>query len=210
MEHIVKHGFITTEELQNYGYNHPPRAARDVREEGVPLVTFRVRSTDGRSIGAYKLGALKDVIGAKLGGRSVLSKETLDALYASSGGRCFGCFHAFEKRYLTIDHRVPYEIAGDTGSLEDEERFMLLCGTCQRKKSWSCEHCPNWGAKDSTVCGGCIWAQPEGYTHVATAAIRRAELVFHGEEVAVFDALRRKAAAEGVALDALLKTRLLR
>jgi len=30
IDHIMKHGFITTEDLENtYGYNHPPRAARD-------------------------------------------------------------------------------------------------------------------------------------------------------------------------------------
>jgi len=33
IDHIVKKGFITTEELEKkYEYNHPPRAARDVRE----------------------------------------------------------------------------------------------------------------------------------------------------------------------------------
>ena len=33
IDHILKHGFITTEDLEKtYGYNHPPRAARDVRE----------------------------------------------------------------------------------------------------------------------------------------------------------------------------------
>jgi hypothetical protein len=37
IDHILKHGFITTEELEKeYGYKHPPRAARDVREQGVP------------------------------------------------------------------------------------------------------------------------------------------------------------------------------
>jgi hypothetical protein len=36
--HILKHGQITTEELKNlYGYNHPPRAARDVKEHGIPI-----------------------------------------------------------------------------------------------------------------------------------------------------------------------------
>lgn len=31
IDHILEHGFITTEELEKkYGYNHPPRAARDV------------------------------------------------------------------------------------------------------------------------------------------------------------------------------------
>lgn len=57
IKHIIKKGFITTEELTNdYGYEHAPRAARDVRERGINLVTYRVKSTDGRSIAAYKFG----------------------------------------------------------------------------------------------------------------------------------------------------------
>ena len=37
-EHLLKYGSITTEELTTiYGYEHPPRAARDLREAGVPL-----------------------------------------------------------------------------------------------------------------------------------------------------------------------------
>ncbi|WP_044290750.1 hypothetical protein [Rivularia sp. PCC 7116] len=41
IEHILQHGYITTEDLkETYGYNHPPRAARDVRERGIPLETF--------------------------------------------------------------------------------------------------------------------------------------------------------------------------
>ena len=45
IEHIMKYGFITTEDLETtYGYNHPPRAARDVREAGIPLETFTVKS----------------------------------------------------------------------------------------------------------------------------------------------------------------------
>lgn len=51
IEHILKHGLVTTEELeQQYGYKHPPRAARDVRESGIPLETFRVKNKEGRSI----------------------------------------------------------------------------------------------------------------------------------------------------------------
>ena len=41
--HILTYGYITTEELkEKYGYNHPPRAARDVREQGIPLETFQI------------------------------------------------------------------------------------------------------------------------------------------------------------------------
>lgn len=43
INHILEYGFITTEELKvRYGYNHPPRAVRDVREHGIAIETFRV------------------------------------------------------------------------------------------------------------------------------------------------------------------------
>lgn len=34
---ILKKGFCSTEDLKNGGYEHAPRAARDVRELGIPL-----------------------------------------------------------------------------------------------------------------------------------------------------------------------------
>lgn len=59
IQHILKNGYITSEELKDvYGYNHPPRAVRDVREYGIPLVTYRVQGSDGRKIAAYKLSTL--------------------------------------------------------------------------------------------------------------------------------------------------------
>ena len=51
IDHILKHGHISTEELKNtYGYNHPPRAARDVKEHGIDLDRFSVVGSDGRKI----------------------------------------------------------------------------------------------------------------------------------------------------------------
>ena len=48
IDHIIEHGFITTEDLEKtYGYSHPPRAARDVREAGIPLETFKIKSSSG-------------------------------------------------------------------------------------------------------------------------------------------------------------------
>src|SRR5687768_14836149 len=70
LDHIVKHGHITTDELKTlYGYNHPPRAARDVREAGFPLETFKVKGPDGRSIAAYRLPASLKVDPRRAGGR---------------------------------------------------------------------------------------------------------------------------------------------
>jgi hypothetical protein len=46
IQHILKHGFVTSQELKGtYGYNHPPRAVRDVREHGIPIITYRVAGT---------------------------------------------------------------------------------------------------------------------------------------------------------------------
>lgn len=57
IDHILKHGFITSQELKDkYGYNHPPRAARDVKENGIPIEMFRVEGNDGRKIAAYRFG----------------------------------------------------------------------------------------------------------------------------------------------------------
>ena len=44
VDHILEHGFIATDELEQiYGYMHPPRAVRDVREQGIPIETYRIR-----------------------------------------------------------------------------------------------------------------------------------------------------------------------
>lgn len=71
IDHILEYGQITTEELKDkYGYNHPPRAVRDVREQGIPIITFRVTGSDGRKIGAYKFGNPADVRSTQLSGRT--------------------------------------------------------------------------------------------------------------------------------------------
>src|SRR5208337_2387268 len=89
IDHILKYGHITTQELKDkYGYNHPPRAARDVREHGIPLETFRVSGTDGRKIGAYRFGDPTRSRFAKLAGRTAFSKELKQKLIALNGCRC--------------------------------------------------------------------------------------------------------------------------
>ena len=42
LDYLVKHGSITTDDIKALGYEHPPRAIRDVREQGIPLITQRV------------------------------------------------------------------------------------------------------------------------------------------------------------------------
>ena len=153
IQHILKHGYITTQELKDtYGYNHPPRAARDVREHGIPLVTYRVPGPDGRSIGAYKFGDPKDAqnLVSKAAGRTVLSKALKHALIEKYGSKCFIYLETMAESVLQVDHRIPYEIGGEQDE-KDIDCFMLLSPSANRAKSWTCEHCVNWEKKRSGI-----------------------------------------------------------
>lgn len=212
LEHIIRNGQITTEELKDLGYNHPPRAARDVRESGIPLITFSVTSSDGRSIAAYKLGDLSQIRTAKSGGRTNFSKAFKKLLYEEySQGHCNICYGEYAERYLQIDHRIPYEISGDdTGYTERPEDYMLVCGSCNRAKSWSCEHCPNWTKRSQAVCAVCYWANPESYSHIALQEVRRLDLNWSGKEAAVYDALKAQAEANRLPVPTYVKRLLAR
>ena len=183
VEHILKHGSITTQELLDHGYKHAPRAARDVREEGIPLKTERVTSPAGERMARYLFDDFSKFEQGKIGGRKVFSKGLKARLYADNLEKCYVCSTKYEERYLQVDHRVPYEVAGDNGNLdENPKKFMLLCSSCNRSKSWSCEHCENWiQSKDTKVCETCYWCQPQNYQHVALKQQRRTELIWEGE-----------------------------
>jgi len=196
IDHILQHGFITTEELkEKYGYNHPPRAVRDVREHGIPLETYRVTGADGRKIAAYRFGEVKTNRLRKLSGRTGLSRKIKEALVEKYGCRCFIYLEEIDERELQIDHRVPYEVGGDgAGGELNPDDFMLLSGSANRAKSWSCEHCENWSnLKDRTVCLTCYWAYPENHSHIAMRQIRRLDLVWQGEEIDIYEKLKAEA-----------------
>lgn len=193
IDHIIKHGQITTEELEKqYGYTHPPRAARDVREAGIPLRTIRVKSSDGRSIAAYTLGDLTKIRKDRLYGRITFPKKFKSELYEKDEGKCAICSGYFESRYLQVDHKVPYEVAGDINSLErNAGDYMLLCSSCNRAKSWSCEHCENWlTEKSSEICLACYWGNPEDYSHIALREIRRLDLIWEDEDIKNYEKLK--------------------
>jgi hypothetical protein len=201
IDHILKHGGVSTDELQDLGYTHPPRAARDVREQGIPLDTYRVRSEKtGRMIGAYRFADPSKIKGGRIGGRRAFSKAFKEALLDRYGSCDTITGERMDSRYLQIDHRVPYEVAGDeAGTNLNLEDYMLLDASNQRAKSWSCEHCENWQTvHDPDICCGCYWAFPESYEHVAMQDERRVDVIWQGEETRHYDAARTAAAAEGL------------
>jgi hypothetical protein len=199
INHILQHGFITSQELKDlYGYNHPPRAVRDVREHGIPLITYRVDGIDGRKIAAYKFGDSNELSHAvsKTAGRTVLSKALKKALIEKYGSKCFIYYREMDEAQLQVDHRVPYEIGGEK-EYENVDFYMLLSPSANRAKSWTCEHCENWKIKDYNFCVKCFWSHPEKYTHIAGKYEKVITVVFSGNEVEDYQKLIELSGVEG-------------
>jgi hypothetical protein len=194
LDSILQQGMVTTEDIRNAGYTHEPRAARDVRELGFPLKTLKVKHSNGRSIAAYTLD-LEKLQNPAMGGRRALSKKEREEIIRIAGGRCQICTSTLN---LQVDHRIPYQVGGESKP-HDGEAFQVLCGSCNRKKSWACEHCPNaLELKDAAVCRSCYWFGLDSYTHVATIEERRTDLIWIGKlETDVVDRLNREANIAG-------------
>ena len=206
IDHILEHGQITTEELRDiYGYNHPPRAVRDVREHGIPIETFRVVGSDGRHIAAYRFGDPSEQRAAQLSGRTAFTTALKSSLIERFGARCNLYMETFPENELQIDHRVPFEISGDVELPDDPNEYMLLCASANRAKSWSCEHCENWQVREVSSCRSCYWAFPEQYSHVAMRDIRRLDIMWSGEEVRDYESLRDEAEGNDEALPVFVK-----
>lgn len=210
IDHIIEFGHVTSEELATiHGYDHPPRAVRDVREHGIPIETFRVNSTDtGRPIAAYRFGDPSQIKRGRIGGRKTFSKKFKEQLVERYESRDAFTGERLESRYLQIDHRVPYEIAGEGSHEEtDLDEYMLIDSSGQRAKSWSCEHCENWlGERKESICRSCFWAYPEKYEHVACQPTRRVDIEWRGEkELSEFERLRNRARRKNMTVADFLK-----
>lgn len=133
-----------------------------------------------------------------------IPKAIRDHLLDQHHNQCVICGEAYPQQFLQIDHRIPYAIIGDIPDPTPTD-YLLLCRACNRAKSWTCEHCPNFQTQDPTLCLSCYWANPRAYQHIATRALRRVELVWTEDDAAIFDALYYKADIAGVALHSYLK-----
>lgn len=208
IEHLLEHGQITTEDLEiQYGYKHPPRAIRDVREQGIPIETFNVKNAEGKTIAAYRFGDPNQLIQGRIGGRRTFPKAFKQALDQHHANRCAICNIGYESRYLQVDHRIPYQVVGDVDDERQIADYMPLCGSCNRAKSWSCEACTNWQVdKNPEVCKRCYWATPTDYDHIATRPIRRLDLVWSDDEAQIYDTLLADAQEANQSLAEYIKT----
>lgn len=198
IQHIIRAGSITSQQLTElYGYEHPPRAIRDVRELDIPLITERMKAEDGKTIAVYRFGDLTQWKAnvKKTSGRTALTKTLKDALVAKYGAKCSVYLEEMSPVELQVDHRVPYEIGGEASSA-NVDSFMLLSPSANRMKSWSCEHCANWIRKDPYFCLRCFWAHPENYDHIAGVERREIHLMFSGDEIVDYEKLMQSVGEE--------------
>lgn len=208
---ILERGSITTEELLELGYKHAPRARMDCVDNGFPIKTTMVKASDGSRMASYSLLSETELRESQ-SGRSIIPKVFKAKLIAHYGEYDRITGWQVTARALQVDHRIPYQVGGDEGlENEDLNAFMLLTGSTQRAKSFSCERCPNFlELKDPTVCATCYWAFPESYKHIGMRQMRQAELVWQDEETEAFDRVKAKLAAEGRTIEeaakALLRT----
>ncbi|MCY8757330.1 HNH endonuclease signature motif containing protein [Bacillus haynesii] len=206
VNHIIKYGSVSTTQLKEiYGYDHPPRAARDVREVGIPLVTKIVKNAEtGKKNAEYTLGSLEELRTDILQGRKNFPAKFKKKLFTQHKHKCAICNAEYSPRVLQVDHRIPYEVAGDkldTFAL-DVNAYMPLCPSDNRNKSYSCEKCKNWlDIRDSEICKTCYWASPEGFEHVSMKKEKRTELVFRENEINVYTAIEEKAQFVGESVE---------
>lgn len=199
LDRIAKNGSITTEELKNLGYEHPPRARMDALDLGFPIITRRVKNSTGKSIAAYSFDLSRPLGNASRMGRLSLLKREREAIINNAGRKCRMCGATHG---LQVDHRVPYQVAGEPLK-DDKAPYMVLCGSCNRRKSWACEHCENFARlKRVNVCQSCYWANPEEHTHAAMKAVRRVDVVWEGDLARGFDEFRDRLRKEGKTVEA--------
>lgn len=195
---IMKDGGCTTEEIEAMGYEHAPRAPRDVKDAGIPIVKTMVKSEKtGKRMARYTFGdweaQKKQNSLAKTKGRTILSDKLKQKLIEENGSKCALYGEIFPENLLQTDHRVPFEIGGDPEDMMDTSKFMLLSPSANRAKSHACENCSNWNEKNVEMCITCYYASPENYSHVAGVEERRLDIAFRTSDIAIYDRIVKEA-----------------
>lgn len=209
IDKIIQDGSCSTEDLKDAGYEHAPRAKRDVVEAGIPIIKVSGVDRSGRRMAVYKLGDWEEYKSqnslAKTKGRSNLTDKLKQKLIEEKGSVCALYGEKYSEALLQTDHRVPFEIGGDPNDMMDTSKFMLLSPSANRAKSWACEHCLNWLKKDITMCETCYYASPEDYKHIAGEEERRLDVVFRKSEIDIYDMICDKAKRENISIQEAFK-----
>lgn len=167
---ILKQGFTTTDEVRS---KYDPMAIRDLEERGITLSRETVASATGRNQTKYAFDPTAFVTWRA--SRKPLSTKEREELISTYKSTCAICKGQFSKRVLEADHRIPYDIVGNTVfEQEGLGAFQPLCPSCNTAKNHECNACPN---KDPEACRSCYWARPDKYDHIGMRRERRLVLI---------------------------------
>lgn len=204
-DYLIENSYITTEIIKNWGYEHPPRAIKDLTDSGINLIRSFITNEAGRRIARYTLSDPRALPNTNR--RQNVPKALKNNIYNAQQGCCALCNGKFEPHELQADHKVPYLVQPDNGSAKSESDYMLLCGSCNRSKSWSCEHCTNGNLiKVVDTCIKCYWYNPLDCLHVALQQFRRADIIWQGDsEIKSHTMMVREAAKEKTNLPSYIK-----
>ncbi len=189
-DYIIANGYITTEIIEkDLNYGHGPRAVRDVRESGIPIKTIQSKDSSGKRCARYEFGEPSEIIEGRHQGRTQFPKKFKESLYVKQSSKCAITGVKVDIRYLQVDHRVPYQVQGDSHLMNlKEDDYMLITGECQRQKSWSCEQCENFKVLlDKAICEKCYWANPNSYDHSECKAMKRIFFVYENKEAEILN-----------------------
>lgn len=206
IDKILRDGYVTAEELQKQGYVHGARVIGDVRDNGIPIITKKIKTASGRSVANYVFGDVADIKQHKVGGRVAFPASFKRKLIEAYGSTCALSNAALSADELQIDHRIPYLISGDNANVRSVDEFMLLSASMQRSKSWACENCEN--SRRLYIiqnCKSCYWANPDQFTHVALRPERRVDLVFLNGEIFAFDQMKANATELRISIQSYIK-----
>jgi hypothetical protein len=133
LDSIVRDGSVSTIQLKEAGYDHPPRAARDAVELGFALTRVNAKRGDGQTIAAYVFDERE--LDPKLTGRVVLAKKERDAIIERKGSKCNLCGAAHN---IQVDHRIPFQVAGES-QRDEADPYQLLARISHRRIVDLCE-----------------------------------------------------------------------
>ena len=184
---LIEKGEMTTKELEESGYGHPPRVRMDLQDIGIEIGTHydTPNPQSGNRMGTYYL--ISPTPGEITKKRRPPPKSFKKKLVTKHKNLCAITQYVFPENELQMDHRIPFLVGGDPDSYKLDD-WMPLSGSAQMLKKKACDDCENSSAKDVKICGTCYWAFPESYTHVATIPQIVATMVFRGDdEVKLFE-----------------------
>lgn len=206
-ELLIEKGKVSTKEIREMlNEEHPPSAARDLKDLGIPI-KMTWGSSNGRRYGIYEFDNPDLLENNILRGRQYFPKSLKSNLIKRDGERCNISNINFKSQYLQIDHRIPYRLAGENGLPKDHpEDFQLLSAASQKQKSKICEgECQNFkSVKNPEICKDCYWAYPEDYNHIATQQIRVLNVGFLDKDVELFERIKSASLQSGLSMDQLI------